>query len=70
MTRKYIAYTHRGRKYRETGPHDTREAAAAELFAMINSNVYSVETALAVEIMPDTWKTYGQDIRPVRRDQV
>ena len=64
---KYIAYTYRGRKYRESGPHETREAAAAELFAAIPANVYSVETAKAVEIAPGSWKTYGMDIQPIQR---
>lgn len=61
---KYIAYTYR-EGYRESTAHNTREEAAAELFASI-PRLNSAETAVAV-MQDGRWKTYGKDIQAVRR---
>lgn len=67
---KYIAYTYSNDAYRESGAHDTREAAAIELFGILGKRARrSVETAEAVQSHSGHWRTHGKNIQPVRRDQ-
>lgn len=68
---KYIAYTYKGPMQHliESAAYDTREDAAKELFAKLPSDHRSVETARAVEQF-GKWRQYGQNIQPVRRDQI
>lgn len=63
---KFIAYTFKGRKEVRSAAHDTREAAAQELFAA-NAKLHRVETAVAVQTAEGMRVTFGKDIRPVSR---
>ena len=68
---RFIAYTYKvpGQQVIESGAHDTREAAARELFAKLPKGHKLIETARAVE-QNGKWRTYGMDARGCRRDQV
>lgn len=68
---RFIAYTYKGpgQHLVESSVHDTREAAARELFAKLPKGHKSVETARAVE-QDGKWRTYEMDARGCRRDQV
>lgn len=63
---KFIAYTFKGRKEIRSAAHDTREAAAQELFTA-DAKLHRVETAVAVQTAEGTLVTFGKDIRSVSR---
>lgn len=63
---EFIAYTFKGRKEIRSQAHDTREAAAHELF-QAHAKLHRVETAVAVKTDGGTFVTFGKDIRSVSR---
>lgn len=65
---KYIAYSWHKNATHETGPHDTREAAARELLLKF-PKLKSAETA-ETSFDGYNWFTYGRNIQAIRRDQV
>ena len=67
----YIAYTYKGpgQHLVESSAHNSRDAAARELFAKLPSGHKTVETSRAIEQF-GKWLQYGIDIHSHRRDQV
>lgn len=67
MSRKFIAYTFRGKKEWNSAPYDTREQAARQAFACF-PKLKSVETCEAFDngigMMPS-----GRNIQAVTREQ-
>ena len=71
MTKKYIAYTYTwcGLQPVQSAAHDTREAAAKELFEKLPQINDTVETTVAVEQF-GRWRNYGIGIELIKRSDV